>query len=70
MSPPKQSTCRSCGNQIIWYLKVPPHGKNIPVDADSVEAGDHEYDKDNHVVHFDTCKSDQRYKGKYGNDQG
>jgi hypothetical protein len=53
--------CRSCRAQIIW-LKTAA-GKNMPVDADSVEAEDQEFQPGRHVSHFSTCpQADQHRK--------
>lgn len=46
--------CRSCRAQIIWFKT--PAGKNMPVDAGTVEPQDEELDLERHVSHFATCK--------------
>lgn len=48
------SQCKSCGEQIVWFKT--PAGKNMPVDAYTVEAGDKQLDLKRHVSHFSTCK--------------
>jgi hypothetical protein len=56
--------CReqSCRARIVW-LKTAA-GKNMPVDADTVEPEDVEYSPDRHVSHFKTCKAPNRFSGK------
>lgn len=56
--------CRSCHKKIIWFKTEA--GKNMPVDADTVEPGDEELDLDKHISHFATCEfaSQHRRKGK------
>ncbi len=45
--------CRSCRAQIIWFKTEA--GKNMPVDADTVEPDDDELDLSRHISHFATC---------------
>ncbi|EFX60268.1 hypothetical protein DAPPUDRAFT_124771 [Daphnia pulex] len=45
--------CRSCAARVIWFKTLA--GKNMPVDADTVEADDDELDLSRHVSHFATC---------------
>lgn len=45
--------CRSCRARIIWFKTAA--GKNMPVDADTVEPDDEELDLERHVSHFSTC---------------
>lgn len=56
--------CRSCRAQIIWFRTA--GGKNMPVDADTVEPDDDELDLSRHVSHFSTCPqaSQHRRAGK------
>jgi hypothetical protein len=42
--------CRSCNAQIIWFKTEA--GRNMPVDADTVEPEDEELDLPRHVSHF------------------
>ena len=59
------SRCReqTCNARIVW-LKTET-GKNMPVDADTVEADDTEYDGARHTSHFKTCSAPGRFsKGK------
>lgn len=43
-----------CNAQIIWFKTE--SGKNVAVEADTVEASDEEWDWQRHVVHFGVCK--------------
>jgi predicted RNA-binding Zn-ribbon protein involved in translation (DUF1610 family) len=45
--------CKSCRAQIIWFRTLA--GKNMPVDADTVEPEDDDLDLSRHVSHFSTC---------------
>lgn len=47
--------CKSskCNARIVW-LKTSA-GRNIPVDADSVDADDELFDSSKHTSHFATC---------------
>lgn len=56
----KISECRSCGASIVW-LKTEA-GKNMPVDADTVDEGDEEFDNDKHVSHFATCPNSDKHR--------
>ena len=55
--------CRefSCLARIVWLTTSA--GKNMPVDADTVEPDDTEYDPERHVSHFKTCKVPNRFGG-------
>lgn len=48
-----QSNCRSCGAQIVWFKTA--QGKNIPVNAETVEPGDEQLELPRHISHFATC---------------
>jgi hypothetical protein len=52
--------CNSCRKQIIWFKTEA--GKNMPVDADTVEAGDDELDLERHISHFATCPNADRHR--------
>lgn len=45
--------CKSCRARIIWLTTA--LGKNMPVDADSVDPSDDQFNKLKHVSHFATC---------------
>lgn len=53
--PSKQVTsCRSCGAPIVWLATAA--GKRIPADAETVTAGDTQFEKAaGHISHFATC---------------
>lgn len=52
--------CRSCHANIIWFKTEA--GKNMPVDADTVEADDDELDLSRHVSHFATCHNAAKHR--------
>jgi hypothetical protein len=52
--------CRSCNAKVIWFET--PKGKNMPVDADTVEAGDEALDLSRHVSHFRTCPNADKHR--------
>jgi hypothetical protein len=55
--------CRSCRAKIIWFKTE--GGRNMPVDADTVEPDDDEWDPPRHISHFATCpNADKHRKGK------
>lgn len=45
--------CSSCRAKIIWFKTAA--GKNMPVDADTVEPEDQELELPRHISHFATC---------------
>lgn len=52
--------CKSCRAQIIWFRT--PAGKNMPVDADTVEPEDDDLDLSRHVSHFATCPQSGQHR--------
>lgn len=52
--------CRSCQARIIWFKTEA--GKNMPVDADTVEAEDQELELPRHVSHFATCPNANQHR--------
>jgi hypothetical protein len=56
--------CRSCNAKIIWFKTEA--GKNMPVDADTVEPDDdvEELDLSRHVSHFATCPNANQHRHK------
>ena len=53
----------ACNARIIW-LKT-EDGKNMPVDADTVEPAHERYDaKSGHVSHWATCKSVKQFRAQ------
>lgn len=51
---------RDCNARIVW-LKTST-GKNMPVDADTVEPDDEEFEPFRHISHFETCPGAQRFR--------
>lgn len=47
------NTCRSCGREIAWLRTR--SGANMPVNAETVELGDEQFDPKRHVSHFSDC---------------
>lgn len=62
--PMKEGTdivsCRSCKADIV-FLRT-PSGKTMPVNADTVEPGDTEYERGKHVSHFSTCSNADNHR--------
>jgi hypothetical protein len=52
--------CRSCNARIIW-LKTQA-GKNMPVDADTVDHDETEFDPAKHVSHFSSCPNANQHR--------
>lgn len=52
--------CKSCRAKIIWFKT--DAGRNMPVDADTVEADDEELDLERHVSHFATCPQANQHR--------
>jgi hypothetical protein len=52
--------CRSCQARII-FLKTAA-GKNMPVDADTVEPDDDEFDSERHESHFVSCPNADKHR--------
>lgn len=52
--------CRSCNARIIFLPTA--SGKKMPVDADTVEAHDEEFDADRHESHFATCPAADQHR--------
>lgn len=52
--------CKSCRARIVWLKTVT--GKNMPVDADTVEADDETFDSSRHVSHFATCPDANQHR--------
>jgi hypothetical protein len=45
--------CRSCRARIVWLDTN--NNRRMPVDADTVDPEDTEYEQGKHVCHFTTC---------------
>lgn len=55
MAKSNMSTCRDCGEYILWVIT--PSGKKMPIDADSAGGRDEFYEpRAGHVSHFGTCR--------------
>lgn len=56
--------CRSCRAKIIWFKTAA--GKNMPVDADTVEPDDDVNDLDltRHQSHFASCPNANQHRSK------
>jgi hypothetical protein len=54
--------CSSCRARIVW-LKTEA-GKNMPVDADTVEPEDELFDSSRHKSHFATCPNANQHRRK------
>ena len=52
--------CRDCNAKIIWFTT--PTGRRMPVDEDTVEAGQYELDLSKHRSHFATCPSADKFR--------
>jgi hypothetical protein len=54
--------CRSCQAAIIWFKSAT--GKNVPIDASSVQPGDQVLDTSRHISHFATCPDADKFRRK------
>jgi hypothetical protein len=54
--------CRTCHAKVIWFKTEA--GKNMPVDADTVEPEDDELDLEKHTSHFATCEFADYHRSK------
>jgi len=52
--------CSSCRARIIWFKT--DAGRNMPVDADTVEPEDDEYTPPRHISHFATCPNSAQHR--------
>lgn len=55
-----QVPCRSCGQYVVFLPTK--SGKNMPVDVDTVDEADTEFDHKRHVSHFATCNDPARFR--------
>lgn len=53
--------CKSCRARIIFLATA--KGSQMPVDADTVEAADEQYDPSRHESHFKTCPNANQHSG-------
>lgn len=52
--------CRACNAKLIFLDTA--NGRKIPVDSDTVEPEDTEFDGERHVTHFRTCSDPARFR--------
>ena len=52
--------CTSCNARIIFFTTAA--SRKMPVDADSVEIGDEDYEPPRHVSHFATCPNSAKHR--------
>lgn len=50
---PRTIPCRSCGAPMVWLRAK--SGKAMPVNADTAQPEDREFDHTRHTSHFATC---------------
>lgn len=60
--PGPASKCRSCQAPIVWFKS--DTGKNVPIDAGTVEKEDQVLDLKRHVSHFATCPDAAKFRRK------
>lgn len=53
-------SCRSCGEDIVFLRTAA--GRPMPVNADTVEPGDTDYEHGRHVSHFATCPAADQHR--------
>lgn len=53
-------SCRSCKADIVFLRTAA--GKTMPVNADTVEPGDTEFEYGRHVSHYSTCNDPERFR--------
>jgi len=56
----KVEHCRSCNAEMVW-LKT-KKGKTIPVNRETVQEGDEEFEHSRHVSHFATCPDAKQWR--------
>ena len=52
--------CRACGRSMIYLPTA--KGKSMPVNAETVEAGDTIYTHGRHVSHFSDCPAAAKFR--------
>lgn len=52
--------CKTCRARIIFLPT--DTGKNMPIDADSVDPDDDQYQRGKHVSHFQTCQHANQHR--------
>lgn len=69
MQTEQKRKCKSCGHEMIFLIN-PKSGKPVPVDAETVEAGEEHYRGKNpdgtrhHISHFETCTTPSKFSRK------
>lgn len=58
----KLESCRGCGADIVWLKTA--EGKSMPVNAETVEAGDQQFEHGRHISHFATCPEAGMFRKK------
>jgi hypothetical protein len=53
-------SCRECGADIVFLRTA--SGKTMPVNAESVEPDDVDYEHGRHVTHWSTCTNPERFR--------
>lgn len=53
-------SCLTCGADIVFLRTA--SGKTMPVNADSAEPGDTDYEHGRHVSHFSTCTRPEKFR--------
>ena len=56
------SKCRTCGKEIVWLKTL--RGKSMPVDAETVDEGEKEFNYKKHISHFATCNQPEFWRKK------
>lgn len=54
--------CKSCSARIVWFTTAA--GKNMPVDAATVDVDDTELDLSRHQSHFASCPNAAKHRRK------
>lgn len=52
--------CSSCNAKVIWFKTEA--GRWMPVDADTVEPEDEEFEPPRHISHFATCPNADHHR--------
>jgi len=52
--------CKSCGKAVVWLRTL--RGKSMPVNADTVEPGEKEFNYKKHISHFADCPQANKWR--------
>lgn len=55
--------CKSCGARMV-FLENPATGSQVPVDAETVDVDDKDFDASRHTSHFKTCTQPGKHSRK------